>query len=45
MRCHGDTWEEKCYWEKRFWQLWKIAGIYVREELCELIANEGVEEE
>jgi len=39
--CYGDDEETMCYWQKRFWQLWKCATIETREKMCELIANES----
>ena len=39
--CYGDDEQKKCYWQKRFWQLWKIAGLETREKMAEVIANES----
>jgi hypothetical protein len=38
--CFGDDLESKCYWQERFWQLWKVATLETREKLCDVIANE-----
>jgi hypothetical protein len=38
--CYGIDGEEKCYWQKRFWQLWSLVDLEQREAMSKLIGDE-----
>lgn len=43
VQCYVDDHEIMCYWQRRFWQLFKLCKLETREELCQVISGEDEE--